>query len=378
MAQTSPYIIRTSDRQTFKRCRTKWDFGSKIRQNYEPLGRIKALDFGTAVHKGLEVFYNPITWEDRLLKESLARVAFVEIIEEQKQKQVAVGSMVVDFELDFQQRLELGLGMLEQYFKYSAIHDVDYVPIGVEVEFEVPIKVPQGYRTMWDSKYPDFNFDGPDEVLTLKGLPVVVQGRIDLILQHRVTGKYKIVDHKTAAQLADPSWLNLDEQGSTYAWALFEMLGLDIDGFIYNEIRKSAPHKPKVLKSGELSKDKNQNTSLDIYLETIEEMGLNKDDYTEFLAFLEIFPKQWVRRTVIRHNSHQHKMQGIRLFQEAVEMLANPIIYPNPNRMNCNGCQFYAVCSATNDGGDVRSLLAEMYQKRASGEMEVEDDNEEE
>ena len=52
-------IVRTSDRGTFRRCRELWNFTSKIRENWEYVPGVEALDFGTAIHAALEVYYDP-------------------------------------------------------------------------------------------------------------------------------------------------------------------------------------------------------------------------------------------------------------------------------------------------------------------------------
>src|SRR5947209_3560583 len=86
VSSSNKLIIRTSDRAYFKRCRQLWDFTSKIRMNYEPLVQPRPLEFGTAIHRGLEVYYNPETWDwDWEVKQGLCLKAFADAIEETKQ-----------------------------------------------------------------------------------------------------------------------------------------------------------------------------------------------------------------------------------------------------------------------------------------------------
>jgi CRISPR/Cas system-associated exonuclease Cas4 (RecB family) len=349
-----------------------------MRQNYELTTGVKALDFGSAVHAGLEAFYNPITWHDKEAKEAMAILAFNKLVGEHRTKSLTINGVLqteLSFELetDFAERKLLGETMLDYYFDFSAEEDKEIEPVLTEIEFEVPIYVPQGLYAAYNLRYLDFTFDDSDGILKYKRQPVLYQGRVDLLWQNKRTRKYAVIDHKTTAQFGQYQHLVLDEQVSSYDWALTHMLKLDIDRVIFNQLRKALAHEPEVLKSGALSKNKQQNTTYKLYMQAIEEKGYSVDDYTDFLDFLKEQPKEFVRRIEVKRNEYQRKQQGIRIFQEAVEMLGNPIIYPSPSAMNCNGCWFYNPCVATNDGGDVDFFLNELYTKR----KEVEPDGQE-
>ncbi len=324
-------IIRTSDRQYFKRCRVLWDFTSKIRQNYEPIQRIEALDFGTAMHAALQAYYNPETWGESPTMQENARRAFLLSIKE-------IGMLVKIGALEFEERFDelkaLGLGMLEHYFLWAPKHD-NFKPIYVEIEFEVPIPHLVG---------------------------VVYQGRIDLIVEDEFG--YWIVDHKTAAQLAQTEWLALDDQCSSYAWAIKEQLGLQVRGIVYNELRKKAPRKPAVLRSGALSVNKSQDTTYETYLATLRELGYKTKAYSGILQYLKDNPKEFVRRTKVTYNPRTLQIVENRIRAEAVTMLDDPKIYPSPSRFNCNGCSFFAPCLALHEGADPKHILDEMYEKR--------------
>jgi hypothetical protein len=342
---TDKWIIRTSDRQFFKKCRQLWDFSSKIRQDYEPLIAPKFFDFGSAVHKGLQTLYDPKTWHlDRQVVESLSLKAFTDICSEQKGQYLRItdGDMAIDLEIDFKERIELGRGMLEYYFKWARKHDQGFTPKLVEVEFEVPI--PR---------------------LVIKGLPVVYQGRVDLVVEDEF-GEYWIWDHKTAAQFGTTQHLALDEQCGSYIWALKHKLGINIAGVVYNELRKKVPHAPHQNKNGFLSVNKQQDTTLDLFLEAMEALGHTPSMYESYIEYLTECPKEFVRRTQVHRNRAEMEIQENRIRLEAIDMLNNPSIYPNPTKWNCDGCWFFAPCIATNENSDVQFLLQEGYRKRDS------------
>jgi hypothetical protein len=339
-------IIRTSDRGYFKRCRQLWDFTSKIRQNYEPVQRYPAFDFGTAIHRGLEVYYDPATWGDLPTMRENAREAFLASIRELHQK-VMVGAL--DFEMRFDEEEELGQQMLDHYFIWAPKHD-EFKPVFREIEFEV------------ESTYLH-SIVGLNGVPLVQPIPFLYQGRIDLIIEDEYG--YWIVDHKTAAQFGDVQWLWLDDQCSSYAWAVQKMLGLQIRGVIYNQLRKSPPHPPKQLKYGGFSRAKNQDTSFEVYLKTLRQHGIDPHHYRDFLLYLKENPKEYIRRTKVTYTQQTLELVGQRIQREAREMLESPVIYPTPSQWNCNGCRFFAPCVALHEGRDSSILLAENYEVRA-------------
>jgi RecB family exonuclease len=308
-----------------------WDFTSKIRQNYEPVQRIEALDFGTAMHKALEAYYQPTTWGNQGLMEANANQAFLNAIKDIGIK-VRIGPL--EFEERWNELRQLGLDMLVFYFAYAQNHDA-FTPTYVEIEFEVPIP----------------GMDG-----------VVYQGRVDLLAEDEYG--YWIIDHKTTAQFAGTEWLALDDQCSSYAWAIWMMLGLQVRGVIFNELRKKAPSKPKVLQSGQLSINKMQDTTYETYLQAIRDGGYKESAYQFFLDYLKMNQREFVRRTKVIFRPETLAIVERRIQLEAHEMLDNPSIYPTPSRMNCNGCSFFAPCLALHEGRDPEAILDENYEVR--------------
>ena len=330
-----PNIIRTSDRMYFKRCRTLWNWTSKIRENLEPMQRVEALDFGTAMHRALELYYHPETWGQLDFMQSNARMAFEDAVADVGLK-VKIGAL--EFEERWLELRQLGQDMLTFYFSWAPVRD-NFTPRFVEVEFEVPIP-------------------GLHEV--------VYQGRIDLIVEDEFG--YWLVDHKTTQQFGGTEWLALDDQCSSYAWAIREQLGLEVRGVVYNELKKKAPKKPAVLKSGELSQNKQQDTTYETYLAAIKEGGYREAAYSSFLEFLNENPKEFVRRTRVHFNPQTLRIVESRIRAEAREMLYNPAIYPTPSRFNCNGCSFFSPCLAMHEGSDYKIILRDLYEKRKPDE----------
>lgn len=361
------HIIRTSDRSTFKSCRLKWDLGSKIRQNWEPDFEAKPLAFGTAIHAALETYYDPQTWS--VAREEIRPLAVAAFLDSYPMPKDASDETFANWVDDCQ----LGKDMLDNYFKWCVARDEELglEPVHVEIEFEVPV--------IWNMEHePPSDFDvfpnvEPGNVLYYQGKPVIYQGRLDLLVRDKL-GRYWIIDHKTAASLGSTEHLNKDEQCGSYMWAIQHMLGLKVEGVLYNELAKSVPHPPKLVNKskknpiGNLSKDKSQNTTYDMYLETIREYNFDVNEYTDILDHFKWLGNKFVRRTTVHRSQAELENIGNSIALEAVDMLNNPSIYRNPSQENCRKCSFNSVCLAKYDGSDYEWLLNENYHIREKSE----------
>lgn len=362
------WIIRTSDRGMFKGCRRSWNWGSKIRQNLTFKSAPSYLEFGTAIHKGLEIYYDPETWHlDRETISALAVVSFVENYTQAKKDYLTFKrkEYLDDEEQEkWSAQLELGKKMLANYFPWALRHD-KFTPKYVEVEFEVPVPVPPG---LWLPP----QFENRDGYLYFRNRPVVYQGRIDLVLQDEY-GELWIDDHKTTAQMRDDTltFLELDEQTGSYCWALQEMMGIKVAGALYNELYKGVPEPPaqnmRQRQGRWFSVNKQQDTSYELYLATViseDKTAYDQGLYNEMLDYLKATGNKYFRRTQIHRSQTELQNLGYTICLEAIDMLNDPYIYPNPTKFRCGFCIFRGPCLAYNDGSDFQYLLNENYVKR--------------
>jgi hypothetical protein len=233
-----------------------------------------------------------------------------------------------------------------------------------EIEFEVPIPVPVGLQLPGGFANIGGNLFKVGDGYAL--IPIVYQGRIDLIVKDMRAGKYWIVDHKTAAQFGQTEHLELDPQCGSYCWAIKRVLGIDVEGVVYQEMRKSYPKEPNVLKSGELSKNKNQGTTVELYEKAIREGGYRRADYAEFLETLGNSQQEYFRRLVVHRSPDELRILEHNICLEAIDMFNDPHIYPNPSRWNCNGCAMRTPCLIRQEGRDYEYHLkhSHQYEKR--------------
>jgi hypothetical protein len=332
------------------------------------------LDFGTAIHAGLQAYYDPLTWDDPEGKKAAALGAFLNSWKGYKANAIRVnGKEILDehVEMKWKENLKLGHDMLMHYFSWAPSRDTRYRPLYTEIEFEVPIPVPHMFHLPERTRFePTWEIDHDRCLLYVDKdfvcHRVLYQGKIDLIVQDEAYNEWVIVEHKTAGQLSSTEWLALDEQCGSYIWAILGQLGTRCGGVIYNQLAKKAPHPPKVLKSGSLSVAKNQDTTWELYHKTILDIGQKTEWYQDFLNYLRDNPKEFVRRTEVRRNIQEMDRQGVRILLEAIDMLSNPSIYPAPGPMNCNGCWYINPCIAQQEEGDPQFILENNYHKRES------------
>lgn len=353
------YIIRTSDRGTFRNCRQQWDWSSKIRQNLEPSQRYAPFEDGSTWHAGMETYYNPVTWH--LLDNPATAIAVQQSSREvlvatheasikEAGKLMGVDELPLERLEEYDERLTMLKGMLEHYFVWAPTVD-DFKPVKIEIEFEVPIYIyNDGFNT--------------EEQYHIDGNPVVYQGRLDGIVEDP-QGRYWILEHKTAGQFGNTEWLELDAQCGSYAWAIQKQLGVKIAGIIYSQALKKAPAVPKPLVSrreGRLfSVNKQQRTTYDLYTAELTKHGEDLSKYSEYLNYLRDKGNPFFRRIEIHRNAASLDYMGNTIFMEAREMLNDPAIYPSPGMFNCNFCRFREPCISKQNGYDYEFILDELF-----------------
>jgi hypothetical protein len=380
--------IHTSERRSFRGCRRRWNW--IFRENYYPFMTAKPLEFGTAFHKGMEVYYDPNTWSwEPHIKAALAVNAFVEKCEKQKQKALEFQDRPYlddEVEDDYRERLKLGKGMLQYYFNEVAPReDVGWTPVAVEIEFMVPIPHPDTKETIWCKcsvcfdkwcKWIAKGAPGSDRGNTSSdqfvGLPVCYAGRLDMLARDS-DGDLWIFDWKTARNIPDKyQFLYLDDQVGSYPWALKKALGLQVRGFIYHAQRKGYPQPPvknKVRRLGCIfSVNKNQEVDYESYLKAVQEedaQAYADGYYDDMLAFLKEEGIVYYARHEIHKSDEELDEIERNIGLEALDMIDPGIrIYPSPGRFGCDFCSFQTPCMEKNAKGDFMYALDTLFERR--------------
>lgn len=325
------HVIRPSDRASFKRCRRQWDLSSPQRRGYEPVAPAAASspDVAQALIDALDVYYFPGMWTwDRSVVRPLVLQGFQRSLEEQHARQAQHEPAAVSSREALEALVERGSETLQRYFEWTGDAD-SFEPLQVGGEFDAAVPDPQE---------PQHDLPGPG------GEPVRYRGRVDVLaLDH--DGRYWLVHHR----LADGGWAELDDlliddDVVTACWAWEHcFLDVEIAGTIHNELR-TRPLSGDAPEAGD-------------------EEGLISAG--EWRLVHQRGDNHRFRRTVIPRSRDEIRTAGIRLGQEAADMLDPSLrVYPAPRPETCATCEFRAPCVAMNDGSDVEAVLQGGFRQR--------------
>lgn len=395
------HSIHTSGRKSFRSCRRRW-FWTNV-EMYYPRTTPAPLEFGVAFHAAMEKFYEPLTWhQDIKIRQSLAMMQFKMTCDEQiKNYKRMNGELDLAKQEEYENRLTLGLHMIKYYTEnVSRYTDVGFTPVEVELPFEIAILSPEGeaiwckckhcwrkYSKWLKSNYPEFeNSEEAYWQQDWQGLPVTYGGRLDMLAVDEL-GRYWVYDWKTTSRIldedAESSFLTLDDQVSSYLWAL-RSLGLNVVGFVYVEIRKAYPSPPKELsrlyKGRKFSTSKTEFSTPEQYRKFVEEndpLAYAQGLYDEHIGWLKSEGPKFHQRHQIHKNDKEIEMAGYNIWLEAQDMTQNPRIYPQPGRFSCNTCLFKQPCIGMNQGEDYVYTLDSMFDKQEKHYYELVDEAQE-
>lgn len=367
--------IHVSEIREFKKCRRSHHL--KYIEQWYPKITATPLTFGTSIHAAKEVYFDPKRWVyDRATSVELAKLEFLR----QHDKFVEISKTQLGSQFDgkddskFDNLRTLGLGMLDYYFReISPKIDVKILPKFVEKSFATPIFGPQGNITYCKCDKCKKKWDNASYKDEFNGLPVVLEGKIDLILQDVTTQKYWLLDWKTTARIPEShGWLELDEQLSMYVWAMRE-IGLPVAGFMYHEDWKAYPQEPARLdrpyRGRAFSTDKKQPTTFEIASAVFEEednVAFNNGLYDDYLNWLRLEgPKFW-NREKIRKTTQELDIIGQQLYEVAMDIIdPQKRMYISPTKYGCQYCDFYNVCVGMQQNADYEYTLKSDFEQKA-------------
>lgn len=418
--------VHQSDRGSFKFCRRQWAWGSPAKLNLVPRADVYGVDknlwYGTGIHYALEQMYNPVlkrdpieawlTWFELQWRGGLVTRDEVKQFVDRNPQQTPNDKFKVDglcdilpethlTEEDFMQMKELGVGMMNFYKDYAEAND-NFSVISLEHDFSVPVINAQGEplymvdtRKMpdgWEPNFDDGNEFGPYMYMETDSSPSImgdyrdtgvikkqvhVRGRMDMIQQEHEYGRFGIMDHKTASRIDEDYFrhLELDEQCTSYlAFGELEakIHGLEyksLEFITYQALLKGYPKPPTITTKGLPSLNRNEETTTaELFEKCIKENGLQMiyDVDAKMQAYytwlLEQGDKRFIQRTDTWRNRMQKKNAMTRLYYEAIDMLSNPVAYPNPSKnYACLNCRFRTPCIQAESGDDYMQTLEDGY-----------------
>lgn len=356
--------------------------------------------FGTGIHYGLEMYYDPILQRDPVAsfiqwydlqwnggtvgQDFLDRtydvnpVVLSSGVERQEYQVLGLRDLLPNVEVveeEFEAHRELGIGMLTFYKEWAEKND-DFIVVAAESTFSIPL----GFEAI-DTREESPNYG--------KKLEVHARGKRDAILYYPEFDRFRINDHKTAARIDEDEFIKLenDQQISTYLWAsteeakIYDMPWKDhpFDGALYTALRKKVPRPPTptyqqkdgTYKALSLNRTEEATTaemfeaalkSNEVWQKWFVETPKAQEYYT-FLC--ERGDENFIVRKMVPRNPHEIEATGNHIRAIAREML-NPdtAIYPNPTgNWLCTGCAFRSPCLAADDGSDWIGMLNDGYER---------------
>ncbi len=316
--------IHISDINSFRSCRFRWDIQSHLRQSLEPKKFTAPLWLGTGIHEALAALYG-----EGLDPEE----AFADWAKAGKDAMKQIQPDMSDEEFEkVDQQVDLGLGMLAHYKYWYPDHD-DFEVLAVEKMFRIP----------------DF----------VKGEPL--EGRGDGVI--RRNGNLWILEHKTAITI-ETDRLILEEQPGSYQIGVQSRYDEPIIGTYYNFLRKKIPSIPKELVAGGLSKNKQIDTTWEVYGAEVRRLNLEIEDYLDMEQMLTLRQETkpfFYREEVVRSSRNLEILWG-NMQATAHEMLdPNIAVYASPDPIKCKMCPvaIQGACIAYSDGQDPQDILRE-------------------
>lgn len=273
--------------------------------------------FGTLIHKALELYY-----PEGIKRGAHPAATFVALYEEEIEKTGETIREWSDEDGTWQDALELGVYILEQYVKKYGAADKEYRVISSEKVVQVPLAqfMPVG------RKLP-------------RSAPQIAVARIDGVWQHRSTKRYRFVDYKTTGRTINTNHLALDPQASLY-W-LIGPIALDIpaeefEGIYYTFMRKFKPDKDRPMNKAGLY--------------------LNKDGSVSKLQPAPILHRELVYRDIPNHAQEIKRL--LNLAREIAMVRDGKLAATKqPSQFKCGMCQFVDACELHEAGQDWQEYL---------------------
>lgn len=354
-------LVRGSEVSDFLRCRLRWKYAWV--DGYKSKKQNGKLFIGTLIHKYLE------SWHAY----GVSATAMSEMLKLYEETDTATMDP-----LELNEMWDMAFKVTRHYSEHYTRNPLDIKEVlATEFQFAIPLD---------------------DDI--------VYSGTIDLLYLNRDDLLY-FEDHKTTDSIVKyEKNAIMDRQISRYWWALQQLTqgngyimskywneadkteviewvdvkkhpigakiqGREVHGFRYNILLKAVPEKPELLKKGGLSKNKAQNTTYELYLQAIEENGLNKDDYLDFLQHLAENGKRFFSRIDVNRlqpeiDSAVEEFYATTMDSKEVRRNIgedhNPI-YRNITADCSWDCAFRDVCIAGMDGSNVNYLLNIAFNK---------------
>ncbi len=330
-------IIRTSDRQGFKRCRRRWHFQSHLRLNLDQIRRPSYFWIGTGGHFAMEDWHGHNYYGHPV-------EAFRAYVEGCKRASKRGRIQLPD---DYPEQVTLGEGILDNYLNWCKNRDA-FNTLWIDGE-------PQVEQTIYVDLTPYLSDSHEADRLNQAHWTdhydrIFYRATIDRLIE--VVGEIWIADWKFLKSF-DTNALEYDSQLSAYLWIANAIFVAPVAGAYKHMFRKELPKIPKILANGKLSTAKNQMTNYGLYRESIVDIyGSTKKappavvDCLNDLSSRENEDRDdFIKRERTRRTQEEMEAEGTLILMEVEDMINPGIpIYKNSTRDCSWDCQQQEVC----------------------------------
>ena len=230
------------------------------------------------------------------------------------------------------------------------------------VEFEdVPNLVRgmmEGYEQFWEDQGLEMVWVETEfELEIADGIQLI--GKIDGIAEDN-RGRCWTVEHKTAEKMPGEELRMYDTQVVLYAGVAAELDFPKQTGVIWDYLRKRLPAKPQVLKGGGLSTAARQDTTYEVFMQTLKEMKLSPKGYEDYLETLKEKRNNFFRHVKMPVNKNM--ITGVRndiiiTSNRLIELEERGDRWDRNITRDCSWCDYRTLCLAELKGEDTSHLL---------------------
>lgn len=180
--------------------------------------------------------------------------------------------------------------------------------------------------------------------------------------------KYKIIDHKSYKSFPNQNLLTRDFQCTFYFWGATKV-GIPVDEFVFNVVRKGTPELPAVLKNGSFSRSQATlaNTDYHVYKKLVDMAGC-ADEYQAELEFLKNRGSNFFKRYSQRRTEKQLEIFESHLLTMLDEIHSDKTVFYPHSQLGCSHCMYEFLCSAEDQGTDTTNIRQSLFRLKEDTE----------
>lgn len=346
MTTDSPLRVSYSAVQDWRECQQRYFYRyvERLRSKVDA----PAPTLGRAIHLYLELYYGGAISKDgkpvKLKPETLHKRAL-------KGMQDAMGKECADLAwvanevgqtqvaADLQTVVPQATDLMRAYFRVHGKRDLEIMTVQmVETDLLVPVTV-----------------------------DIELPGKADLVSANWNT--ISLWEHKSTKSVPEQGRRFRDLQTLLYAVMLEMQHGITVNQIVWNYIRTTPLQHPEPLKNagGGLTRRKDLNTTVELYMEAINEYKLDPNDYVDVIAQIEVrerallFPRitlPIVQQEKVLVRDYVSSVMEIRAARNNAEFVPVRSIGPR-----CDFCPFVKLCEGVIVGGDVEQLKQRLFKQ---------------